>query len=232
MPTIPIMPIAYEGIPNIDRSRIPADQTEAFLHIVTLLAELGLYERHFLLAVYLYEYSRDAAAEITDFVKLEWSLWTTGGWQMIAGRDGAMTIYHFASAIEGLQASLKDCPALTAQVEHREIRNARGIFDGAFPGYARMRHTIAHVADFSQTLTKKKSHSVKGQFKKSWFSSEDEKGLTWLRGNMNDDTYAVTYNGEVFTYDLNRQSAAKSRSIKQRVYSAFDAALEIPKSKE
>jgi hypothetical protein len=124
MPPIPILPNAYEGPPQIDRSRIPADQMDAFLHIVTLLAELGLYERHFLQAVYLYEYCRHAASEITDFATLELSLWTTGGWQMMAGRDGAMTIYHFGSAIEGVQNSLNYCPALNVQVDRRQIRKA------------------------------------------------------------------------------------------------------------
>jgi hypothetical protein len=228
MPSIPILPNAYEGPPDVDRSRIPASQMEAFLHVMTLLAELGLYERHFLQAVYLYEYSAEAASEITDFATLELSLWTTGGWQMMAGRDGAMTIYHFGSAIEGLQNSLNDCPALNAQVDHREIRNARGIFEGAFDGYIRMRHAISHVAVSSQTLDKKLSHAVKGLFKKKWFSSENPQGVTWLRGNMNNDTYAVTHEGEVFTYDLNRRSAAKLRSVKQRIYSAFNAAA-MPK---
>jgi hypothetical protein len=143
---------------------------------------------------------------------------------MMAGRDGAMTIYHFGSAIEGIQNSLKDCPALNSQVEHRKIRTARGIFDGAFPGYVRMRHTISHVADFSQTLEKKTSHAVKGRFKTKWFSSQNSEDVTWLRGNMNDETFAITHEGEAFSYDLNRQTAAKLRSIKERIYSGFEAA--------
>ena len=69
--------------------------------------------------------------------------------------------------------------------------------------------------------------SVKGPFNKKWFSSEDPQ---WLRGNMNDDTYAVTHEGEVFTYDLNRDSAAKLRSVKERIYSAFDAMFPAPEA--
>ena len=52
MPDIPILSNVYEGVPQIDRSRIPADQMPAFLHIVQLLAELNLYERNLLLAVF------------------------------------------------------------------------------------------------------------------------------------------------------------------------------------
>ena len=44
-----------------------------------------------------------AAWEIKDFATLEHSLWTTGGVANDGGLDGAMTIYHFRSAVVGLQ---------------------------------------------------------------------------------------------------------------------------------
>jgi hypothetical protein len=108
MPSIPILQNIYEGGPDIDRNRIPADEMPAFLHIVQLLAELNLYERNLVLASYLYEYSRTAAWELRDdFARMERASWTTGGWQMMAARDGAMTIYHFGRAVEGLRDSFR-----------------------------------------------------------------------------------------------------------------------------
>jgi hypothetical protein len=228
MPPIPILPTAYEAPPDIDRNLIPADQMEAFLHTVNLLAELGLYERHFQLAVFLYEYSQTAAWEISnDFARLEWSLWTTGGWQQMSGRDGALTIYHFGCAIEGLQNSLSGCPALHALVDHKTIRLARKVFNAAFPGYIRIRDVVAHVADFSGTLERKKQHAIKGPFKERLFSSTDPNGLTWLRGNMNGPTYAVSYEGKAFTYDVSLETAAKLRSVKTQIYSAFNKAITL-----
>lgn len=224
MPSIPILPNAYEGPPSIARSSIPAEEMPSFLHIQTLLAELGVYERHLLLAVYLYEYGDQAAREITDFAKLELALWTTGGWQSIAARDGAMTIYHFGCAIDGIKNSLPASPTLNAKIDRRKLKDAGNIFESSFPGYLALRHVVAHVADFSQTLEKKTSHAVKGPFKNGLFRSDDPKGVTWLGGNMNGCTYAVTYKGEAFTYDLNRESVAKLRSIKNRIYSAFAGA--------
>lgn len=221
MPSIPILPNAYEGPPSIDRDDISAEEMPSFLHVQTLLAELGLYERHLLLAVYLYEYSDHAAREITDFAKLEWALWTTDGWQSIAARDGAMTIYHFGCSIDGIKNSLPTTPTLNAKIDRQALKNASNIFRSSFPGYLALRHVVAHVADFSQTLEKKASHAVKGPFSKGLFRSDDPKGVTWLGGNMNGCTYAVTYEGEAFTYDLNRDSVAKLRSIKDRIYSAF-----------
>src|SRR5256885_4764441 len=100
----------------------------SFLHVQTLLAELGVYERHLLLAVYLYEYSDYAARELTDFATLELALWTTGGWQSIAARDGAMTIYHFGCAIDGIKNSLPAAPTLNAKIDRQALKNASNIF--------------------------------------------------------------------------------------------------------
>jgi hypothetical protein len=224
MPIIPILPNAYEGPPEIDRSHIPAEEMPAFLHVMELLANLALYERRFLLAVYLYEYSVEAAREIADFATLELSLWTTGGWQSMAGRDGALSLYHFGSAIEGLKGSLRPCPALNAKVDNQQLRMAGKIFESAFPGYVAIRHAVAHVADFSQTLTEKMKHAIRGLFKVKGFLSEDPTSIAWLPGNMNGNTYAVSYKGEAFAYDLNRDNADRLRAVKDRVYSAFRAA--------
>jgi hypothetical protein len=225
MPDIPILSNVYEGVPQIDRSRIPADQMPAFLHIVQLLAELNLYERNLLLAVYLYEYSQTAGWELrNDFARMEWALWTTGGWQLMAARDGALTIYHFGRAIEGLRNSLGFCPALSSQVDSRKIKNAQKIFESRFPDNIEIRNAVAHVADFSQTTEKKTSHAVKGPFKTKWFSSEDPLGVTWLPGNMNGHTYAVTFMGKPYTYDLSFESASKLRDVKVQIFSAFDPA--------
>jgi len=226
MPDIPILTNAYEGIPEIDRGRIPADQMAAFLHVSQLLAELSLYERRFLLAVYLYEYCQTAGWELgeNDWQKLEWSLWTTGGWQQIAARDGALTIYHFGRAIEGLRESFRPCPALSDQVDYDKIRQAYKDFKSAFPHFIEIRAAVAHVADFSGTAREKLKHSVKGIFKTKWFSSPDPEAVTWLPGNMNGHTYAVTFKGNVYTYDLSLENAEKLRGIKLQIFSALEAA--------
>ena len=225
MPPIPILQNIYEGIPDIDRSRIPADQMPAFLHIVQLLADLNFYERNLLLACYLYEYSKTAEWELRDdFVRMDRAGWTTGGWQSMAARDGAMTIYHFGRAVEGLRESFRFCQALGDQVDHGKIRHCYKEFKGAFPHFIEIRAAVAHVADFSQTMRKKFVHSIKGIFQTKWFSSGDPVGTTWLPGNMNERTFAVTLGGKPYTYDLTLENAAKLREIKLQIFSAFEAA--------
>jgi hypothetical protein len=230
MTDIPILPNAYDGTPQINRNQIPQDQMQAFLHVTTLLAELGVYERRLLLAVYLFEYSKQAAYEISDFATLEHALWTTGGWQSIAARDGALSIYHFGHAIKGLQNSMHACPTLNQQVENKKIKAALKIFESAFPDNIEIRNAVAHVAESSKTLEAKTANSVKGPFRKKLFSSEDPEGVTWLPGNINGCTYAVTLRGKVYTYELNLESAAKLRTVKMQIFSAFDAATALKPS--
>jgi hypothetical protein len=225
MPEIPILANACEGIPQIDRSRIPDDQMPAFLHITRLLAELGLYERRVLLAVYLYEYSRTSGWELrSDFAKMERTLWTTGGWQQMAARDGALTIYHFGRTIEGLRESFRHCRALSEYVDHNRIRQSYKDFKSAFPHFIEIRAAVAHIADFSGTAQKMFFHSVKGLFRTAWFSSSDPAGITWLPGNMNGSTFAITLEGKAYTYDLSFANAERLRDIKLHIFSAFDAA--------
>lgn len=228
MPRIPILPDVYSSPPNIDSDRIPADQMPALLHICELLAELGLYQRHFMLAVYLFEYSTQAAFEIADFAILEDSLWTTGGWQMMAARDGALTIYHFGRAAEGLQNSLSFCPALSEQIDRKQVSSAIRSFQSAFPHNIDIRNAISHVADSSSTLTQKLSHAILGPFKTKRFSSEDPNSLTWLPGNLNGTTYAVSLKGKIFTYEVDRNNAEILRNVKQLIYNVFEPASKPP----
>src|SRR5204863_3920621 len=96
-------------------------------------------------------------------------------------------IYHCGCAIEGLRASLPLCPALNALVDRQQLKIAGKIFKAAFPGYTAIRHVVAHVADFSMTPDKKAHHAVKGAFVAGGFGSTDPQGVTWLRGNLNDN---------------------------------------------
>jgi hypothetical protein len=40
---------------------------------------------------------------------------------------------------------------------------------------------------------------------------------------MNERTYAVSFEGKAYSYDLTLENAAKLREIKLQIYSAFDA---------
>jgi hypothetical protein len=74
------------------------------------------------------------------------------------------------------------------------------------------------------TPEKKAEHAVKGPFMVGGFGSTDPAGVTWLRGNMNENRYTITYEGKAFTYELSLATVNKIRAIKERIYLALVAA--------
>jgi hypothetical protein len=227
MPAIPILPNVYLAPLELDRSRIPPDEMAAFSHIMTLLAELASHERRLLSAVYLYEFSRQAVWEITDFATRELSLWTTSHWSMMAARDGSLTIYHFGSTIEGITRSLPACPALNCQIDRPKLKNARKLFEARFPGYIAIRKVVAHMGDFTKTMRAQASHAVRGPFMAGGFGSEEATGITYLPGNMNEDKYTVTSDGKAFTYTLSRATVGDLCETRELIYSALAPAATI-----
>ena len=53
---------------------------------------------------------------------------TTGAWQVMAARDGALAIYHFGNTIEAIRKNLPKCPALGGLVDHSILRDASKSF--------------------------------------------------------------------------------------------------------
>jgi len=71
---------------------------------------------------------------------------------MMAARDGALTIYHFGSTIDGIRKSLRSCPALSGPIDRQKLTNAGKLFEAKFPGYIAIRHVVSHYGDFSKTM--------------------------------------------------------------------------------
>jgi hypothetical protein len=97
------------------------------------LASLALHERRLSLANSLYEFGVDALNELmsrssTGLISgetVERTLDTTGGWQLMAARDGAFSISHFGCAMEGVKNSLPFCLALNFQIDPTHCRMLR-----------------------------------------------------------------------------------------------------------
>jgi hypothetical protein len=162
-----------EWLPQLDRDKIPIAEHPALQHIVGLLTALAVQERNFRTAVLLFEASHQENSELAnavssgvlDFGTLDRATDTLSGWQSIAARDGAMTIYHFGCTVEAIKASLPRCPTLNAGVDHSNLRMARKLFESHFPGYKDIRHVVAHTAEFAATIDDKEIHSHKGRLK-------------------------------------------------------------------
>jgi hypothetical protein len=223
-----------EWLPQLDRDKIPIAEHPALQHIVGLLTALAVQERNFRTAVLLFEASHQENSELAnavssgvlDFGTLDRATDTLSGWQSIAARDGAMTIYHFGCTVEAIKASLPRCPTLNAGVDHSNLRMARKLFESHFPGYKDIRHVVAHTAEFAATIDDKEIHSHKGRLKISSDSGSvsmevsDQSASTQFLGNLCDNTYFITFEGRIHKYEISHATAEKLVSVKKRVFSS------------
>jgi hypothetical protein len=68
-------------------------------------------------------------------------------WVFVAGRDGAMSIYHFAKSMEGMMAFLGQCPTVLDKVDRTKLRSARKMLRELFPDFEAVRHAVAHAGE-------------------------------------------------------------------------------------
>lgn len=193
-----------------------------------LLASLGRYEHRFRAALDLFLAVR---AETWDLIReadpmLEPKQNTLSSWTNMAAREGAMSIYHFGCAAAAIAASLNTCPTLQSKIDVDAIGGARNLFEAKFPSYISMRNAIAHVAEFSGTVTQSLRHSIKGPLKFIFgqvAAEVQDKGNYRMEDDLYDTTYCIMYMGRAYSYELSLGSASSLKSVRERIYAAFDA---------
>ena len=139
-------------VPLFDFAEIPEAEKQAASALQHCLWNLEQFTRAFQsdLALFDYSYAR-FLDEMKNVTTIEISERRpddpSKGWMTIAGRDGAMSIYHFGTAMKGVRDGLARCPTLRTKVVHNELRAAIRKFEGRMPVYVDMRDAVAHAAD-------------------------------------------------------------------------------------
>jgi hypothetical protein len=71
-------------------------------------------------------------------------------WQMMAGRDLIMSIYHFTLVFEGVRdQKIRAAPSLDARMDRSALKEAGKLLTKNFPKPHATRHAVAHEAEFS-----------------------------------------------------------------------------------
>jgi len=139
-------------------------------------------------------------------------------WRGIPVRDGALQIYHFAVALDGIRKTLSMCPTVRDRVDHQALRQAMKDFRAAFPNYEKMRHAVAHIADRTKTPGHTEKHQFVGEHK-----SANDSGITL--SSVVGRQFSVTWEGEVLQYELSENTLQILRGILRAVYAAFPEPL-------
>jgi len=103
-----------------------------------------------------------------------WTLRPEFNWKRVAGRDGAMTIYHFHIALSGIQETVAECPTLSATIDRSLFRSANKLLRKYFPDYIDIRDAVAHTAETTRNHQKHDVHSVKDYVGQGIYISEPQ----------------------------------------------------------
>jgi hypothetical protein len=139
-------------------------------------------------------------------------------WQLLAARDGAMSLYHYSKILMG--SHFKNCPSLRAYVDHRSIRKSRQVFNSAFPHIGDIRHSIAHAAELRETREKIATHSFSGDAT-SIGISDDVQGLT-ISNSVFERRFTTTFEKKILQYEISGETLSSLRTITTLFISAFD----------
>jgi hypothetical protein len=145
--------------PRVNRSQLPQNALDAADQLDQSLFSLNYYVRCFEADVQLYEFSAGHSAAASATLQKDPSdgdadaiLEILDGWPVVAGRDGAMSIYHFGRIIAGIDETLAKAPILARSVDATLRRAARKSFQSAFPDFVDARDAVAHSGNRGRTI--------------------------------------------------------------------------------
>ena len=185
--------------PWLDGGNLPENEQGAVSHFESLLSDLISFCEAFQDDFVLYANSRGLQDQ-------EGSPNYVRSWMFIAGRDGAMTLYHFAQTLSSIRGSFGSCPTFRATVDHPAIRQAEKDLKAAFPAIDALRNAVAHWGELDKNPAEAQRHYV-GNIKHS--------------SNFQGDAFIFSFEGEIVDYHLTDASALAINDIARRVLSAF-----------
>lgn len=155
----------------------------------------------------------------TDLRKFQITM-TAGPWQLIAARDGAMTIYHLSWMLKALRTSARKCPTLSSLVDWSEMRAAGEVFATSFPSWYELRQAVAHSAEIA--IAGEANLEIHGPVEIEGMSIGEGVTaiLTW-QDNLSDRTYSGVRKGKLFSYEISETTLGQLHLVGRHVYAAF-----------
>jgi hypothetical protein len=126
-------------------------------------------------------------------------------WKFIAARDGAITIYNLGMSMQGIRASLKDCPSLNASVDQATLSASTRLLRQRFRRFEGFRHMVAHAAEFSQTKDARAEHSTTAAMDNGLIK-KPEGGDIFIGPSLNGREFIGTFEGKVLSYEISLES--------------------------
>jgi hypothetical protein len=211
------MAVRNRPIPELHFRNVPEKQHHALLLIGHNLDMLEYHLNSFEAALKLFEYSarqirtQERRSRVLPFRR----------WQFMAARDGAMSIYHFAWAFQGLADSLRECDYVLTRLDPQVLKNCRRQISKGFPNFERVRHAVGHASEKARNPNKHLLHGFSGSYRKNGLDLRRVKNYV-ITDHLYRRTYANTWDGKIESYKLNSVSLKNLSAIRNIIFDALD----------
>lgn len=232
MTTSPVEDL-YGAAPIIDTRGFSDDEQRGASIIRNCLVGMASYVQHLEDAVALYDSCRATETKLQREHQAEGALegvpspqyWArhrkimqVSRWHILAARDGAMSVYHFAKSMDGA-TNFRSCRPLISLVDREGLRDARKYFSASFPSLVGIRHAVSHAAEMTDSVESFAEHALKEGYE--GYGHKFESGGSLVMNSLYNRTFLTMFEGRVLTYDLTQETLAKLIDITRRVYGTF-----------
>jgi hypothetical protein len=202
--------LAYRP-PTINMELLPSEEQLIAWRLTNALASLAGYQQDLEADLALFDFCNH---QMTGLETNEPSIGLFRSWRSLAGRDGAMSIYHFGMTLERVRNVIfRDCPCLASHFDRSELRSVIGSFDQAFPNWKSLRNAVAHVAENFVDPDEPTKHFVP--------SGRDSRVKIARRNVLDGRKFMHTIAGKECSYELSAEIVQKLHNIRGRYYRIF-----------
>ena len=141
-------------------------------------------------------------------------------WQMIAARDGAMSIYHFGKMWTVMPTLVRQAPTLWARMNQTAFNQVGGSFEQGFPQWALVRKGIAHMGDFRKAANRVAEHVTADDILLPDVTVRSS-AETYVSDCLSGRTYVSTVEGKVVRYDISNETLGSLCGVYDLIVEAF-----------
>jgi hypothetical protein len=212
------LPIGSPGVydvsvlqPFVDE--LPPEEHRCALVLIFNLVQISRLVDDFAAAVALLDYAEKSAADVEAVspgaskpIEIARVVHALKLWNDMAGRDAAMTVFHFGKTLAAIRSGLNDLSTLKGDVEHARLRAAAKRFRQDFPISEKTRHGTGHRAELTASVNSLRENLASGEF---------------IWGRLKDRKYTVTFAGGHRTLAIDHRTRDNLAEIANEVFAAF-----------
>jgi hypothetical protein len=185
------------------------------------------YRKRFEFAIALFEFSTEEYRNKFHKIAPE-KLSKYNGWRFIAGRDGAMSLYHFRQAMKHANSWAQKDGILSKHIDRATIKSATVKFDDRFPHIDKIRDSVSHSSDLLRTEKEIRENFVSATFRRADMPQIEREVELVHNDHFNERLFVTYFKKQQFSYELSEASLYILQEVENLFFSAYSPPLEPP----